>query len=296
MDEETFIRKITSFFPQGPDVKTGPGDDCAVLDLGLEHLLLAAADQVIEGVHYLKGTSPERIARKLLNRNISDIASMGGTPTHVLLTLAVNPVDEEFLTVFHKALGELASEYSVSVIGGDMAKLPEEGQCFSLTILGKVLPEKLCLRSNAVAGQGLYATGFFGNSFATEHHLDFRPHWKEAQFLAGAYTAAMMDVSDGLLQDAGRFAAASGLSLVLDVEKIPLRQGATLPGALSDGEDYGLLFAMEDSRAEKLFQNWKIPLVPVTRIGAFLPGEPGKVVMTQTLKKELQKTGYDHFR
>ena len=80
MDEESFIRKITSFFPQGPDVKTGPGDDCAVLDLGLEYLLLAAADQVIENVHYRKGTSPERIAGKLLKRNISDIASMGGSP------------------------------------------------------------------------------------------------------------------------------------------------------------------------------------------------------------------------
>lgn len=296
MDEESFIRRIAALFPQGPDVKTGPGDDCAVLDLGMSEFLLAAVDQVIESVHYLPGCTPEKAAQKLLKRNISDIASMGGVPTHALLSLALDPVKEEYLFAFHQGIAELTREYNISVIGGDMAKLPVRGQCFSLTILGKVEKEKLCLRSNAKVCQGLYGTGRFGNSFLSEHHLTFRPRLEEGRFLAGRYTDAMMDVSDGLLKDACRFAAASDLALSLDTEKIPLREGASLQGALNDGEDYELLFAMDDALFDDLKARWPFADVPVSRIGEFVPGKAGSVSGLDDMKDELDKTGYDHFR
>ena len=110
MNEESFVRKLTAMFPQSPDVAVGPGDDCAVLDLGTPDLILAAVDQVISEVHYTKDTSPEAVAGKLLKRNISDIASMGGVPTHVLLSLAVNPMDENWLLAFHKGIADLAAQ------------------------------------------------------------------------------------------------------------------------------------------------------------------------------------------
>ena len=128
MNEESFVRKLTALFPQSPDVTVGPGDDCAVLDLGTPDLLLAAVDQVISDVHYTRETAPEAVAGKLIKRNISDIASMGGLPTHALLSLAVNPMDEEWLLAFHHGIAEQAAAHGISVIGGDMAKLFTAGQ------------------------------------------------------------------------------------------------------------------------------------------------------------------------
>ena len=184
MNEEDFTKKLAGMFQLGPDVLVGPGDDCAVLDTGADRLLLAAADQVVSSVHYLEGCPPAYAARKLLHRNISDIAAMGGVPTHALVTLALNPVDEIWLTDFHSSLAETAAAHGVSVIGGDIARLFTKGEVCSLTILGNVERGKLCLRSGAKTGDLLYATGAFGNAFHSGHHLEFKPRLEEARFLA----------------------------------------------------------------------------------------------------------------
>ena len=293
MNEESFVRKLSALFPQSPDVTVGPGDDCAVLDFGTADLFLAAVDQVISDVHYTKESSPEAVAGKLLKRNVSDIASMGGVPTHALLSLAVNPMDEDWLLAFHQGMAKAAAAYGISIIGGDMAKLFTAGQALSLTILGKVERGKLCLRSNAGEGDLLYATGEFGNSFRSGHHLDFTPRLPEARFLAGDFTCAMQDVSDGLVKDAARMAEASGLALQLEPERIPLRTGASLESALTEGEDYELLFALPARLRTRLERAWPFPDTELTCIGQFIPGDPGSVSGLTLTKKQ---TGYDHFQ
>ena len=293
MNEESFVRKLSALFPQSPDVTVGPGDDCAVLDLGTSDLLLAAVDQVISDVHYTKETAPEAVAGKLLKRNVSDIASMGGVPTHALLSLAVNPMDEDWLLAFHQGIAKQAAAYGISVIGGDMAKLFTAGQSLSLTILGKVERGKLCLRANAGEGDLLYATGEFGNSFRSGHHLDFTPRLPEARFLAGDFTCAMQDVSDGLLKDAARMAEASGLALKLEPDRIPLRAGATPETALTEGEEYELLFALPERLRTRLETAWKFPDTKLTCLGRFVRGTPGQV---SGVNENLINTGYDHFR
>ena len=293
MNEESFVRKLSLLFPQSPDVRVGPGDDCAVLDFGAPDFILAAVDQVISEVHYTRDTPPEAVAGKLLKRNVSDIAAMGGVPTHALLSLAVCPMDESWLLAFHRGIAECAGSYGISVIGGDMAKLFAPGEALSLTILGKVGRSRLCLRSNAREGDCLFATGRFGNSFRSGHHLNFVPRLKEARFLAGGFTRAMQDVSDGLLKDAGRLAAASGLALLLEPEKIPLRAGATLESALAEGEDYELLFAVPEHLRARLENDWPFPDTELNCIGRFAGGDPGTV---SGLKQNQINTGYDHFR
>lgn len=293
MNEESFVRKLSALFPQSADVKVGPGDDCAVLDLGAPELVLAAVDQVISGVHYTPDTPPDAVAGKLLKRNVSDIAAMGGIPTHALLSLAVDPMDDAWLLAFHQGIAAHAAPYGISVIGGDMAKLFTPGAALSLTILGKAEPDKLCLRSNAREGDWLFATGCFGNSFLSGHHLTFTPRLEEARFLAGDFTCAMQDVSDGLLKDAARMAKASGLALQLDPEKIPLRAGATLESALSEGEDYELLFAVPERVRARLEREWLFPETALACIGKFAAGDPGTV---SGLNTNLINTGYDHFR
>lgn len=295
MNEENFTRQLGDLFRQGPDVMVGPGDDCAVLDNGSDTLILAAADQLISSVHYLEGCPPAYAARKLLNRNISDIAAMGGLPTHALVTLAVNPLDEEWLMDFHKALAETANEYNISVIGGDIARLFTRGEVTSLTILGKVERRKLCLRSAAKPGDRLYVTGEFGNSFHSGHHLEFRPRVEEARFLAGRFTHALMDVSDGLLKDALRMASASGCALSLDPERVPLRRGASREGALTDGEDYELLIAAAPSDAIELEKSWCFPKTPLNCIGSFTEGPAGTVSGLELINLSKLKTGFDHF-
>lgn len=293
MNEESFVRKLSVLFPQSPDVTVGPGDDCAVLDQGLPDLLLAAVDQVISGVHYSRETVPEAIAGKLIKRNISDIAAMGGMPTHALLSLAVNPMDEAWLLAFHQGIAQQAAAYRISIIGGDMAKLFTAGQALSLTILGKVERGKLCLRSQAAEGDLLYATGCFGNSFLSHHHLNFIPRLPEARFLAGDFTCAMQDVSDGLVKDAARMAEASGLALKMEPDRIPLRKGATLESALTEGEDYELLFALPERLRTRLERAWPFSDTPLTCIGRFTAGAPGTV---SGFKQNPIQTGYDHFQ
>lgn len=293
MNEELFVRRLAGLFRQSKDVFTGIGDDAAALDLGLPggELLLAAADQVVEKIHFTPGTPPEKIAAKLLKRNLSDIAAMGGIPTHALVTVALNPFREETLDAFHRGLSDCADRANVSVIGGDSGALPEPGFTASLTILGRVRKECLCLRSNAAEGDLLYATGSFGNSFLSDWHLDFIPRLREAHYLAGNYTCAMTDVSDGLAKDAARMAAASGLAVTLDVSSVPLRAGATPEQALTEGEDYELIFAVPPKSAAEMEKHWPFPGIPLTRIGQFHAGTPGEI---RGLPDGICR-GYDHF-
>lgn len=290
MNEETFTGRLAGLFSAAPSVHTSIGDDCAVLDIcGNGSYLLAAADQVISSIHFLPETDPRKVAAKLLKRNISDICAMGGVPLYALVTIAKKPLEEEYLMSFHEGLEKCAEEYNVSIIGGDTAGNFAEGMVGTLTILGRVEKEKLCLRKNAKEGDLLYATGCFGNSFYSEHHLTFHPRVKECRFLAGNYTNAMMDVSDGLLKDAQRFASASGLSVEIEEKTIPLRQGADIQMALSDGEDYELIFAVSPEKAPLLEKAWDFPGVPLSRIGRF-------VAKKEMEEENKYRSGFDHFR
>ena len=103
----------------------------------------------------------------------------------------------------------------------------------------------------------------------------------------------MQDVSDGLLKDAARMADASGLALELEPERIPLRAGASLESALTEGEDYELLFAVPENRRAELERRWDFPGTALNRLGRFVPGTPGAV---SGLPENLNQTGYDHFR
>jgi len=296
MNEESFIKRLSGLLKQGADVKVGPGDDCAVIDLGLPELLLAAADQVVSDVHFEEGrTAPASIARKLLNRNVSDIASMGGRPTHALVTIALNPVDTAWLEDFHQGLQDEAASYGISIVGGDISSAKATGHFCSLSILGRVSKDYLCLRSNAKPGDVLYCTGGFGNSFLSGRHLNFKPRLEEALFLAGSYTNAMMDVSDGLLKDAKRMAEASGLALDIDPLKVPLAEGASLDAALSEGEDYELIFAVPDAKAGELEKAWPFKEVPLTAIGRFKAGAPGEAFNPKGERLSFSNEGFDHF-
>ena len=290
MKEKQLLEQIPQIFTQGNDIMVGPGDDCAVLDLGTDRLYLLAVDQLGGGIHYAAATtSPAQIATKLLHRNISDIAAMGGLPAHALLTLSIVPgKDDNWFGEFFKTMAELSENWHISLCGGDISASAGKYDTFSLTISGWVEKEALCLRSGAKDGDILFATGCFGDSFSSGHHLDFIPRLEEARFLAGKFTNTMIDDSDGLLLDASRIAESSKIGLVIDTEKIPARNNASIVKMLTEGEDYELLFAVAASKADVLQKDWPFTDTLLTAIGHF-----SEKIMPGTVQDKSGETVYE---
>ena len=258
VSELALLKAILPLLPGNDQVIVGPGDDCAVLKWNEEYDLLVTVDQLIESVHYTPETSPEEAGAKLMKRNLSDIAAMGGEPLWAVVTLAAGS-DKGRLAKFMAGVAREAARYGTALCGGDISALPSEGVVTTLTLAGRVPRDQAVLRSGARPGDLLYVTGEIGNAFLSGHHLNFTPRLAEGQALREK-ARAMLDISDGLLLDAQRMAQSSRADLEINASRVPLRAGARLPGALSDGEDYELLFCGP-------------PGLPGTVIGRVLPGE-----------------------
>lgn len=297
INERKILGSLLPTLTQTSEVVVGPGDDCAALTIGNgESLLLAAVDQLIGDVHYLAAsTNPAVAGAKLLKRNLSDIAAMGGTPKWALLALAANGRTEEWILNFCAGIREAGEKYNVPIIGGDLAELKSPGEVGSLTILGEINASEVILRSGAQAADRLYVTGEIGNSFLSGHHLNFVPRLAEGRFLAqGHFATALLDISDGLLLDAVRLASASQVDLVLDVAKVPLRAGAVVETALSDGEDYELLFTVPPGKCLQLEQEWPSHLAPIHCIGYVVPGAGQVRSPAGNIISQHRKIGYEH--
>ena len=289
IDELKLLYGVLAGLRQNSTVAVGPGDDCAVLLFpGGGFDLLAAVDQLVRDVHYTADTPPEAAGAKLMKRNLSDIAAMGGRPLWALMTVAANGRSTEWLERFCLGAAKCGEKYGVPVVGGDLASLPPSTEVGTLTILGDVPQGRAVLRSGAKPGEAVYVTGEIGNSFDSGHHLDFVPRLAEGEFLRGR-AGAMLDISDGLLLDASRIARASRVDLVIDSARVPLRAGAVLPQALSDGEDYELLFTAPPG----LETSWPEELTPITRIGKVVPGA-GAVRNIDGEEYSNGKLGYEH--
>ncbi len=238
----------------GPKVIQGPGDDLAVISFH-GHTLLAGTDSVIEGVHFVAGTTPEAIGRKAVTRNLSDVAAMAARPVACLASCVLpRDVSTEFANRLVESVRRTALHFQAPLIGGDTALHRRDAP---LTLCVTVLAEPLSathppvLRSGGRAGDRLMVTGSLGGSLlqdGTGKHLDFVPRLEEAESLLtvlGGQLHAMMDLSDGLAQDAARMATASNMQAVIVANHVPCNSGCDWQRAMSDGEDYELLFAIE---------------------------------------------------
>ena len=290
LGEDAVVRAITSKLPKGSDVRVGVGDDCAVIGARNGRVWsLLKTDAMIEGVHFLPEAEPRRVGWKALCRAISDIAAMGGTPQHALITIALSPKTPlRWVEDFYDGLKAAAKQHGTSIVGGETSRSP--GPAFiNISLTGTVHRRNCVLRSGGAPGDILFVTGTLGGSLAGKH-FDFSPRVSEAQFLASkARPSAMMDISDGLAMDLPRLAQASGCSFHVDMAQIPKTPGCTLQQALSDGEDFELLFALSPRKARRLASQWRgaFPDVPLTRIG--------KLLFIQESSTPLHAHGYDHF-
>jgi thiamine-monophosphate kinase len=276
-----------------PPAPFGMGDDCAVLP-PFRGLPLVTVDPVIYGRHFKAGDSARAVGAKLLKRNLSDIAAMGGRPLAAVVALTLDPrVSLRWLEQFHRGLAACARRYRVRLVGGDVAQA-RDALSASLTLLGAAGPRPLT-RTGARVGDWIYVTGVLGGSVRSGHHLTFTPRLAEGAWLARrAEVRAMMDVSDGLAKDLPALTP-RGAQPVLARAALPLRRGATLGAALGEGEDYELVMAVRARSDLPGFERaWRqaFPRVSLHRIGQF--ARAGKVPPGTITLDGFH--GYEHFR
>jgi thiamine-monophosphate kinase len=278
LGEDEIVRRLTANLPLSPRTLAGAGDDCAVLTTANPKVVqLFKTDCIIENVHFLPDAMPRKIGWKALCRCISDIAAMGGKPTEAVVTLAAaKDMAWKKLSGIYQGLRDAAKKFSVGLVGGETSSIPTGGPLFiSVSLLGEVDKKHLIKRSGGKLGDAIYVTGELGGSLRG-WHLDFIPRVREAQWLVQNFLpTAMMDLSDGVGMDLPRLAEASGVGFELFPTLLPCRKGCSTDQALSDGEDYELLFTISAKKVAKLEAAWKVafPKLRLTQIGQLVDDE-----------------------
>jgi thiamine-monophosphate kinase len=275
MNEDSIVEWLRKKAGTGNGVLLGIGDDCAVFRPGRGEDLLLKTDQLIEGVHFARGTPPRTIGSRALARSLSDIAAMGGDPRCCLVALAVpRDTDEKWITSFFRGLLSLARRTKTVLAGGDLAHA-EKVHC-TVMVCGAVRRGNALRRDGAKPGDAVYVSGRLGKPW----DRPIQPRLALGKQLVGRATACM-DLSDGLALDLHRMCQASGVAAVLD--RIPTVRGVSVERALHGGEDYELLFTIP-------------PRVRAPRgcfsIGTIVRGVPGQVVYQG---QTLEPRGFDHF-
>ncbi|MCH4090884.1 thiamine-phosphate kinase [Acetobacter sp.] len=295
-------------------------DDAAVFTPPSGKQLVIAADAMVEGVHFLPDDPPDTIGRKLLRANLSDMAAMGARPFGWLLTLACPKADgrynDAWFEAFSDGLAEDQALFGVSLLGGDTTST-RGPLVLSLTILGDVSPSHALRRNGAQNGDGLWVTGTIGDGalglLALQNRVADSTGWLTKRYrlpqprlgldLSGI-AHAVMDVSDGLVQDIGHLARESGLGARLNVDSVPLSDAARtvvadddgLALCLTGGDDYELLLAVPDDQTPALLSRCRAQGVAVTRIGDFVSAQKGVQVLRHDGSPfPLRRQGWSHF-
>jgi thiamine-monophosphate kinase len=313
-----------------PGVTLGVGDDAALVEMG-SHLGVLTADMLVEGVHFDRATaSPADLGYKALAVNVSDVAAMGGSPRHALVSLGLpEDVEVSWVVELYGGLREGAREYGMAVVGGDTSRA--DRVVISVAVTGEVVRGGEVTRAGASPGDRIVVTGALGAAAGglmllrapahdvaqaassdwarslVEAHLRPVARVGEGQTLAQSGATAMIDVSDGLAKDLGRLCEASGVAAAVVLADVPvaltLKQLAdALPDldplalALGGGEDYELLATLPPeavpSVEAKLAERFGTQL---TEIGEIREGTGLVAVEADGTERPLEPKGWDHF-
>lgn len=332
--EFELITRLTSGLASREDVRLGVGDDCAIMDLAGDQLLLATCDSQVEGVHFtLQTSSPKQIGRKALAVNLSDIAAMGGVPRFALVSLLIpSHFSLEILEGMYAGLRQEAERFATAIVGGNISS---SGSASSLTIditlLGSVMRDHAITRSGARPGDILCITGYLGDSaaglFTLLHperiysqaahdqvcaaHRTPHPRIAEGHILSqfgSRVITAMLDVSDGLSGDLAHLCERSQVGVRVELARLPLSPAihtiAHETGqdpwhwALHGGEDYELLFTIAQGYEQQVIEAVQTATgTPVTVIGSILPvAEQMQLLYPDGHQENILPQGWDHLR
>ncbi|GAA2092831.1 thiamine-phosphate kinase [Actinomadura alba] len=299
LGEFGLIARISQRLTQGPDVDLGPGDDAAIVRAP-DGRVVATSDLLVEGRHFRPDwSSAYDVGRKAAAQNLADVAAMGARPTALLVGFAAPPETEvawaEELT---DGLRDECAVVGASVVGGDVVRAPLV--VLAVTALGDLGGARPLTRSGARPGDRVAVRGRLGFAAAglellsaerTEPaeliaaHRRPLPPYDAGPEAARLGATALLDVSDGLVQDLGHVAAASGVRIDLDTSSLPVPAvlGARgLRHVLTGGEDHA--FAGTFPAGVALPETWRV-------IGQVTEGTG------LTVDGEAYATGgWDHFR
>jgi thiamine-monophosphate kinase len=326
--EFALIERLLSQVRPDPNTQTnglllGPGDDCALIAPPAPGESFAiTTDMLVEGTHFLHTDSPEDLGWKTLAVNLSDLAAMGATPRYVTLAAALLAGDESSAWVdqFFSGFTNCAQKHKVSLIGGDTTRGP---RTFSVTAIGTVHPNQALRRSGAqdqddiwisgtpgMAALGLaYKLGTTDLPVVLEQSTYKALHRPQPRIALGLSLAGLahscLDVSDGLLQDLGHIAQASGLAATLHNAALPPAPNLVDPALwqqclLGGGDDYELLFTAPTSARSKIQTLSATLKLPLHRIGQMhADGKAGTITVLDIHQKPVDlsnlRHGFDHF-
>lgn len=310
------------------------GDDCAMLDFGHDHLLLATCDSQVEGIHFTFHTStPEQIGHKSLAVNLSDIAAMGGLPRYALISLILpSQLPIATLDRIYGGLRQEAEKSAVALAGGNIASAGKSQQLvIDITVLGTVERGQAIQRNGASVGDLLCVTGSLGNAaaglysflhpdpgyppqaqeFLRAMHCTPQPRIQEGRVLSqqGPHiVTAMLDISDGLSGDLGHLCTRSQVGARLDLASLPLLPEIQIfaacasydpmQWALHGGEDYELLFTVTPGNEQRVIEAVQsVTGTQVTVIGSILPVDEGmQLHYPDGREVQLTRESWDHLR
>lgn len=313
----------------------GPGDDAAILQMAPDDQLLVSVDTLNEGVHFLPGSPPDRLAQRCLRVNISDLAAMGGEPVGFTLALSLPQVDSEWLAAFSKGLAAAAKAANCPLIGGDTTQGPLS---ITIQVLGKVPAGQAIRRDGARQGDKIYVTGTLGDAAAAlpvmKAMASSAEHVKALEALSGqeidtllrafyepemrvqpaiklrGLATAGLDLSDGLISDlqhilaASRETAKAPIGALIHVSKLPMSSAVEracpdrleqINLAVSGGDDYQLCVTIPADKMQLAESLMAELSVPFTCIGEIVAGEGITFNDDQGEQVWLTSRGYEHF-
>ncbi len=310
MRERELIARLLAPLATTPAAR-GLRDDAAVLTPPLGRDLVLTHDVLAAGVHYLPDDPPGDVAWKLLAVNLSDLAAMGARPLGVLLGLGLSPAEDEvWVTAFVDGLARGLARWNVALYGGDTVT-GLAAAVLGLTAIGEVERGTALARGGARPGDDVWVSGTIGDAglglqiargeaapdkFLLNRFRRPEPRLALGQSLVGIASAAM-DVSDGLLIDTERLAAASGVAVTIDLARLPVspaasaRVGSTSPelaGLASSGDDYELLFSAPVTQRDAVLA------FGAARIGAVTSGDGLVVIGVDGRPFMPTSLGYEH--
>ena len=268
--EFSLIYRYFSDLGHGDAVDLSVGDDCAILRLQDGERLATSVDTMVAGVHFPEDSFPEDIGFRAVSAAVSDLAAMGARPLGMTVALTLPEAEDFWLHTFSQGLAAAVSRYRLPLVGGDTTRGP---LTITVQVMGALPLGKALLRGGACAGDGIYVSGTLGDAAGALAFLrgEWQPGADHAEYLLnrfnrpdaridlgmqllGSATAAI-DVSDGLLADTGHIAAASGLKLCIESQRLPLSSALSshpqpeqaLRWALAGGDDYELCFCLPAS-------------------------------------------------
>jgi thiamine-monophosphate kinase len=329
LGEFALIRRIGGRLPPyREDVRAAVGDDVAVLALDPGTCALATCDIQVEGVHFSKEViTPHQLGRRAVAINLSDMAAKGGTPEHLLVSLAVpTSLEVGWVDALYDGLAEEASGHGVDIVGGNLSRT-DGPIVVDIFLMGKVKAEEVLFRSGARPGDAVLVTGSLGEAAAgllvlklgpgevgegwrhlVEACLTPTPRVREGRAIAATGRAtAMIDLSDGLSSDVGHICEQSWVGVRLFAERLPIsgavREVAEVAGrddwllALEGGEDYELCLTVPAGAEEEVAAQVRQETgVQVTCVGEILRQQAGRwVVLPDGSEVPLRPGGWNHF-